>query len=789
MKYLLYIIYVLVLSYSLSSFGNANDTCTEIYQRQRSFFGMHNAFKDEIAFIDALKKDYPFSEPIYQKYCSLLASLTIPLKQTISLLRIGFNEQIFCNPWPLRLPDIVEKLKNGEFTHSLERELAQVKEKFSLADYALLEEKLRVLPSPFPKEVNIRTHTEDFTGNFFYYLRKEDGKIFVKVNPRKGNKANILKSGVMEHYPVGQKLGNRTEWNLFNGDGGPLLTNRKIVEMSVAGEIVVAVDDSGKVHLFKPTDYKLPTQWKTSIGCPFTEELSLPREKTAWTFSVSLKVKPEERRSREFMHPDDIVFYYEDADGKKIEFGFTATVYVLSKDGRKVYYWDTGLPASFSRAFTTPHRGNFIARNISAQGSTIMIIGVNEQGEVEIYTRMFDYETNGACPGELHTYLLTACPYPDQVLGLLEARRKLPLPGWVKMVKIPLSKGDVVTTRISIELTGQGNSARLLKVVGTKNGVYGYYQKMIDAQEWDFVASDELGEDIFNDIPLPDLGPKTTRHDMDYKGISLTSDEIVKALEFKLKNFHYFLAPDEPALLEVRNKKGEHLLLNLHINDAYTFISQQKTREESLGAKDGEPKALLGTLIIPEQYLKQDEPRSLLQLFEPFHMKTNAFELMANEEKIILKSIQKFIDFDDDFKMKKLPDITLQFRRISSDMGYYERLIFDSYYLLYDMGDVNNIKEIVRRNEELLIVLENDRKELAFERARNKVLGSSANAAFNLGKNTFHFIDRTVVHSLRKFLPRSNLQQYFARDATDKAIESAGEVVRKRIRSYRAVLK
>lgn len=781
MKLIFSLISLLVIFYSSALFSQPNDTCKEIYLRQQGFFSLVTAFKDEIAFIDALKEKRPENLSVYQKYAAEISILPFSMRQSQEILRVGFNEQIFCNPWPLKLPIILEKLKNGEFSNSLLREIERLKN--SVFEYEVLKEKISSLSSPFPSEIIIRDKHHDFTSNFFYYLRKEDGKIFIKPNPRKGNKANIIKSGVIEGYRDQHKLGNRTEWNLFNGNGGPKLpSDRKLVEFSVASEIVLAVDNLGQFHIFKPTEFKTPTQWSTNIGCPLPEKLFMPREKKSWSFSCSLKVKPSDRRSIEFMHPDDIVHYYEDADNKKIEFGFTATAYVLSKDGRKIRYWDTGLPANFARAFTTPMRGNFIAENLSAAGSTVMIIGTNVLGQKEIWTRMFDYEINGACPGEQHTFQKTQSPTPDRVLGLLEARRKLPLPGWRKMPPILLQDGEVLSNKISIELTGQGNSARLLKVVGTKDGCVGYYQKMIDAPEWDFVENSNLDTAFLRMPPaIPNIDLE--RHDMDYDGIFLNAHEHAKGLTIKLKNFHYFLAPDEPATLEVSDENTT-LSINVHINDAYTFTARKKIREELIGNKDGEAKALLGTIIIPEEYLTDTKFDYLIAIFKPFHMKMNAFEMMANDEKIILKSVQKFIDMDDDFIMKTLPNIMLQFDRKDSKPGYYENLIFENKYII---NGNYSLEKIIDSNFQLLNLLDNDKAKLSRESRKNEVLSSSANIAFQVGKKAFPFTENTLIHSLRKFLPHSNLSQYFP-DKTEYAIEQAKTTVQKRIRAYEAML-
>lgn len=794
--------------------GNPSKTCKEIYQQNQGWFPLSGNYKEEIALIDALEQQlFPFHAPIYRQYAQVIQKLPFSLKQTLDILRIGFHEQIFCNPWPLKVAEIFKKLEQGEFTNSLSRELIRYQTEplshvwlpaFHHTPEKLLqlEQAVEKIASPFPSDVQIRDNRmQDFTSNFLYFLRKEDGKIYIKPNPRRGNKATIIKSGVLEYYQEGEKLGNRTEWNLFNGNGGPQLDNRKIVEFAVASEIVLAVDNAGQFHLFKPTEYKTPTQWTMNIGCPIKEKLFLPREYRAWTFNASLKIKPEDRRSIEFMHPDDIVHYYEDADGKKIEFGFTATAYVLSKDGRRIGYWDTGLAANFGRAFTTPHRGNFVAENLSAAGSTIMIIGKNALGKYEIYTRMFDYEINGACPGEQHTYRKTEIPFPDRVLGLLEAKRKLPLPGWRKMPEIVLFGEDFMSNRISIELTGQGNSARLLKVAGTKNGKQGYYQKMIEHPEWEFIPV----QDANNGPMLPvfwetqnHLDSYNQRNDMDYEGkilsfSSLAPHNMKKMARVALKNFHYFLGADEPSTIEITDSNGNKIELDFHTNDAWTLTTQKKRREDLIGDKDGEPKPLLGTIIIPDYYL--NNPTALVKLFRPFHMKMNAFGVMASDERVVIKSVRSFIDMDDNYKTISLPDLSMEFTRVENRPGYYARLISQARYMVHDLEDPKHIAQVIRRNQRLWQLLEQDKRELANENLRNGFLSGGVNLTFQIGKRILSFTNNNLVNSLRKFITHSvgqyqemNLYKYFSQENTNMGIENAKIEVEKRIKNYLSII-
>lgn len=148
----------------------------------------------------------------------------------------------------------------------------------------------------------------------------------------------------------------------YNKHMETLLAPESIVEIGVASEIVVAVSNLDRVYLYKPTENTRPIHWENRLGAPdfiSSDKLFLPHNRRAWAFSCSVRTKPEIRRT-DFIHPNEIVSFFSDANGIRFDFGFTPTLYVLDKDGLKIVYWDTGLPASFSRGFLVPegHRAS-----------------------------------------------------------------------------------------------------------------------------------------------------------------------------------------------------------------------------------------------------------------------------------------------------------------------------------------------------------------------------------------------------------------------------------------------
>ena len=111
--------------------------------------------------------------------------------------------------------------------------------------------------------------------------------------------------------------------------------------------MIAAVSNTGRFYLWQPT-FKENTTWEEVTGAPFEDALYLPKNKS-WSFGFSVLRAPWKRLAP--MH--DIVTYWEDIDGNKTAFGLTATIYVVAPDGQNIFFTDTGLPATFNRAFAS----------------------------------------------------------------------------------------------------------------------------------------------------------------------------------------------------------------------------------------------------------------------------------------------------------------------------------------------------------------------------------------------------------------------------------------------------
>lgn len=490
------------------------------------------------------------------------------------------------------------------------------------------------IPTAYP----IRNHKTDYTKQFEYRLG-EDQLIYLRSLSEKNLQTFI--GGDLKAHP------EAINWHLFDTLGFPykhsfikrrsslLAEGEFISEIAVASELLVAVSNTNKVFMYKPTVLERPVNWSDQLGSPFPHKLYLPADRRSWSFSCSVRDKAIRRV--DFMDPSERVLYYTDMNGAKFDFGFTATIYVLLGDGKRIVYWDTGLPPSFSRGFLTPLRGSTQGQSLSAAGSTIFISVLDDSSRLRFFTRMYDYEINGACPGLTYTYETRYDQdSTEEAFPLGFGERKLPLEGWREhfISNIP---EEHLSSEVSIHLTGQGNSARELRIQGTdfaRRG--GYYFKLIDDIDWQFQPDDRL--EFSTQPPFP-YKPDAQEVVKNYNG------QVIKATipEFRvdLSSFHPFLTAEEPCVLTVRYK-GETANINLHSLDQWTLVHHTKYHEDLIGVQEGEPKSLQATLILtPEQLSCSTETlicRLIQENFLPYHGQVNAIQLVADNEAVFLSS-------------------------------------------------------------------------------------------------------------------------------------------------------
>jgi hypothetical protein len=466
-------------------------------------------------------------------------------------------------------------------------------------------------------------------------------KIFLKNLSRGFSYEHLyaLKDGKIWVRPNSQNTGIEGNWTLFNVTGIPygkdspsFKKENSITGFSTEGTMIVAVSDAQRFYFWQPT-LKEKTTWADETGSPFADALYLPKNRT-WCFSLSLMRAPWKRLTP--MHDNDIVSYWEDIDGNRTEFGFTATIYVVDPDGQKIRYTDTGLPPSWHKAFTSPERGHFIIEKISAAASTILVI--NKTGKM--YTRMLDYEMEGGCPALKYTYEHGTRTTDDQVADLMESVRTLPLPDWREQEPImdpsdPNGKA-AITENISIQLTGRGNAARELRVQGrNSDGEYGYWKKAIFGNSWTFQRTDEQFDD--SDIIKNYLSdaPRGITLDKTYKGV--LKKRGAADLSVELVDFYYYSTP-----CTLRVHAGEKQFdLKFHTVDMWSPTVQKKGFPELVGNPAGEPKLLQGTIEIPSEILASDDTeikKVIESYFREFNHVPFAFKVSADDGKVVISS-------------------------------------------------------------------------------------------------------------------------------------------------------
>jgi hypothetical protein len=564
-----------------------------------------------------------------------------------------------------------------------------------------------------PQDVFIKTHEQSFSYENLYALK--DGKLWVKPNPRSGVKG---------------------DWTLFEGKGVPFGAKAKsfgrgdkIVAFSTEALMVIAASDKGRVYIWQPTLFE-PTVWQEKAGQPFAAELSLPPNRD-WSFSMSVQVAPKKRRTP--MH--DIDAYYEDTAGNRIEFGFTATIYVLDPDGQRIRYWDTGLPPAFYKAFATPERGRLVAERLSTSGSTIFVI--DKSGKM--YTRMFDYEMNGACPGLRYTFENKKTSKGDEILPLFEAERVLPLVGWREQEPIPLQGQAEQTTNISIHLTGQGNAARELRVQGRNaQGEYGYWWRPIFEKEWRFQFT---GEQYNPKLVIAPNRPHELGRKLDKTYAGKLTLAGVPDLAVELVDFYYF---ETPATLRVHS--GDRTWdFTLHTFDAWGPTVQQKEHPTLVGSPLGEPKLLVATLEVPDALLQSDDPqtRALLDTyFRRFHHVHEAFSVSADDARVEIRTrlIQrkgtKFLDYS----VQNPIEIAVTRQVPKEEMALYEEVNFTHLTESPDLivadtehlgsGDVARLDAAIARNQELLRQINRLHWKEKQEHLKDGAVAATASAVF-----------------------------------------------------------
>ena len=342
----------------------------------------------------------------------------------------------------------------------------------------------------FPDTVYVKTATQTFIKDYQFCL--DDGKIFYKGRTEAKGPADweLLETGL--------------PYSKIDKFKSP----RRIIALAGDVDSLLAMDEEGKVYEYylERTTVRRHVTWYHKIGFPTKGQLALNRitgNSRGWTVGT--------RRSE--------VLWYEDPFGNQHHYGSMGieTFYMLNENGDAIRFTDSGLPADMSRSILLPERGAFIARNISASGSTVFVI--NDAGEM--YTRLVDFDTMGCDPMfYLYTYKNEKQPYKG--FQYISNFKEWGLPGedWAKQPDIPLSDKAKITKHITIFQTGQGNFARELRVGGlSQDGKTGFYYKNLQDTSWQFKEMPmEFKEDSYLDPSIAPAALRRPKQELSYTG-------------------------------------------------------------------------------------------------------------------------------------------------------------------------------------------------------------------------------------------------------------------------------
>jgi hypothetical protein len=431
---------------------------------------------------------------------------------------------------------------------------------------------------PLPERVVFRSTTTSFNQRWLVAL--QGGRIWFRPNEEAGQ-------------PPG-------DWRLL-GTGLPAgggLTRfeppTEIVELSADGTWLHALSPAGV--FYRGTDFQGDLgpgfSWSDSWGHPAATGPGLTTEfptTHGWSVSDSQVAG---------------VHHYEDRLGTSHGVGLgVAHLYRLGVDGRSLYMNDWWLPADWSRQICLPERGTFYAENLSASGSTLLLVGALG----ELYTRLYDFDTSGENDTLVYSFLITA-PSGDT--------RALPAEDWRRQ---PDVTDGLITRRISIFQNGQGNAARVLRVEGVREGRTGFFHKRIFDAGWAF---EETGHRVCGPfLNVPGRPPPEPAPPADHALAGTLAvdrqfgEDVVVGLE--ILDFNVVCSPARVRLLVGGGPVtvgGVPLELPLH--HVHALVLETRPTAYWLA---GIPAKIRAALVLPASYEGIDDPAAraiLLALFE-----------------------------------------------------------------------------------------------------------------------------------------------------------------------------
>ncbi len=426
--------------------------------------------------------------------------------------------------------------------------------------------------SEFPA-IHVVTKTEAMDAKFYYAIK--EGKLWFK--------------------PISAH--SEAHWKLFDNQG---FAADQTFLMSVTADDhnLIVIDQLYRVHVAKTTNI----QFVVSSDCP---QWQLTRSEVNWStkwFNMvgvapilnlfkdpTLFVPPARSVAISYKGPNTL--YYTDRVGKKHPEPFVGvtTLYLLDEKGTRIFFADPWLNNQFNNEITGPEDGEFVAEQMAASASTLLLIqrARNEYGQEihKIYTRFVDFDSMGCNPVLPHTY------DPENRTSLV---RYLPPEDWLLQPCIVLGDEACLTSHIAILQTGRGQDKRQLRIQGkNRQGKSGYYYKDIYEPNWNF---EETGEKISRTelLDVPHTGFTKGKQVMfDYEGIL----ESKLVLQVFLRKFSHqgFNERGLHTYIEMRLQNGKVLKLPLYARRSWQHL---------IGLNKFKMK---WTLVIPYHHLRETD--------------------------------------------------------------------------------------------------------------------------------------------------------------------------------------
>ena len=337
----------------------------------------------------------------------------------------------------------------------------------------------------------------------------------------------------------------------------------RVTAISADDDELIALDSERNVFtmdhaLDDPAQFNWTYRWGPTFWAG--DGRSLPADTGAWSWSV---VSPLE----------DVNWTDSAGNAHPIGQGKVSHIFLLRRGGQRIMYTDPWLPLDESYEVCGPVRGRLRAINLSASGSTVMVIDRNG----DLFTRVYDFDLSGA-DDVFFTY-----SYEDQRGKGANAPLQLPPAPWIRHPLVP----GRITDAISLHKVSRDTVHRIMRVEGTDGaGRTGFWERDIAAPRgtpWRFRATGDrlrgrsLGRPRHS--RTRDHSPSEDRR-YTLRGDGFTAE---------LAGFNVYCSP---TLLRLRVGDLAPLDLTLHSVDGL----RQSPRGRGL---DAEPRMELGAVEVP----------------------------------------------------------------------------------------------------------------------------------------------------------------------------------------------